>query len=103
MQQQVEARRSASWAAILLPLLAVGAAAACFADGLVVGGTGHAPILTYLLPLVISPVLAALFAVAAALVRRGRVYWLSTGYLLVAGSLATGLVAANAAKHGSGL
>ncbi len=75
----------------------------CFADSMVVGGNGHTPVLTYLLPLVVAPVVAALFAVVAALVRRGRVYWLSTGYLLVVASLATGLIAANAAKHGSGL
>jgi hypothetical protein len=100
MRQQAEARRSASWAAILLPLLAVGGAVGCFADGLLSGGTGHAPVLTYLLPLVVSPVAAALLAVVAALVRRGRVYWLTAGYLLVLGSLVTGLIAANAAKNG---
>ncbi len=103
MRQQVEARRSATWAAILLPLLAVGGAVICFADSLVVGGNGHVPVLTYLLPLVVSPVLGALFAVAAAVVRRGRTYWLSAGYLLVVASLVTGLIAANAAKTGSGL
>jgi hypothetical protein len=101
MQQQADARRTASWAAILLPLLAVGGAVGSFADGLLSGGTGHAPMLTYLLPLVVSPVVAALFAIVAALVRRGRVYWLSAGYLLVLGSLVTGLIAANAAKSGS--
>jgi len=100
MRQQLEARRSASWAAILLPLLAVGGAMGSFADGLLSGGTGHAPVLTYLLPLVISPVLAALFAVVAGVVRRGRFYWLTVGYLLVLGSLVTGLLAANAAKNG---
>lgn len=100
MQQQLEARRSATWAAILLPLLAVGGAMGSFADGLLSGGTGHAPVLTYLLPLVISPVLGALFAVVAGIVRRGRFYWITVGYLLVIGSLVTGLLAANAAKNG---
>jgi hypothetical protein len=101
MQQQLEARRSASWAAILLPLLAVGGALGSFAsDGLLTRSTGHAPVLTYVLPLVISPVVAALFAVLASLVRRGRYYWLTVGYLLVLGSLVAGLLAANASKGG---
>lgn len=100
MQQQAEARRSASWAAILLPLLAVGGAVGCFADNLLAEGTGHAPVLTYLLPLVVSPVVAALVAVVSALVRRGRVYWLSAGYVLVTASLVTGLIAAGRAKGG---
>jgi len=95
MRAQAEARRSASWAAILLPLLAVGGAIGCFADGLQANGTGHEPMLSYVLPLVISPVAAAAIAVIAALVRRGRNYWLGFGYLVVAGSLAAGLVAAH--------
>jgi len=95
MRAQAEARRSASWAAILLPLLAVGGAIGSFADGLQANGTGHEPVLSYVLPLVISPVAAALIAVIAALVRRGRTYWLSVGYVLVVGSLVAGLVAAH--------
>jgi hypothetical protein len=95
MRAQAEARRSATWAAILLPLSAVGGAVGCVADGLQANGTGHEPVLSYVLPLVISPVAAALIAVLAALVRRGRVYWLGVGYALVVASLVTGLVAAH--------
>lgn len=95
MRTQAEARRSASWAAILLPLLAVGGAVGCFADGLQANGNGHEPLLSYVLPLVISPVAAALIAVVTALVRRGRPYWLAAGYVLVLGSLITGLIAAH--------
>ena len=94
MQAQVEARRSVSWAAILLPLLAVAGAVGCFAAGLQANGTGHEPILSYVLPLVISPVAAALIAIMTALVRRGRNYVLAFGYLLVVVSLVIGLVAA---------
>jgi cytochrome bd-type quinol oxidase subunit 2 len=93
-QVRAEAGRSASWAAILLPLLAVGGAIGCFADGLQANGTGHEPMLSYVLPLVISPVAAAALAVVAALVRRGRVYWLGFGYALVCASLIAGLIAA---------
>jgi hypothetical protein len=95
MRAQAEARRSASWAAILLPLLAVGGAIGCFADGLQANGTGHEPLLSYVLPLVVSPVAAAAIAVVAALVRRGRPFWLGFGYLLVVACLITGLVAAH--------
>jgi hypothetical protein len=94
MQAQVEAGRSVSWAAILLPLLAVAGAVGCFAAGLQANGTGHEPILSYVLPLVISPVAAALIAILTALVRRGRLYVLGFGYLLVVVSLVLGLVAA---------
>jgi hypothetical protein len=95
MRAQAETRRSASWAAILLPLLAVGGAIGCFADGLQANGTGHEPMLSYVLPLVISPVAAAAIAVAAALSRRGRLYWLGVGYVVVVGSLVAGLIAAH--------
>lgn len=95
MRTQAEARRTATWAAILLPLAAVCSAIGCFADGVEANGTGHEPVLSYVLPLVISPVGAALIAVVAALVRRGRLYWLGVGYALVAASLVTGLVAAH--------
>jgi hypothetical protein len=95
MRAQAEARRTATWAAILLPLAAVGGAIGCFADGLAANGTGHEPVLSYVLPLVISPVGAALIAVVTALVRRGRIYWLGVGYVLVVASLITGLIAAH--------
>lgn len=101
MATQSEARRSASWAAILLPLLAVGGAVGCFADGLQANGTGHEPMLSYMLPFVVSPVCAALIAATSALVKRGRVYWLAFGYLVVFGSLITGLIAARSGNGGS--
>ena len=101
MNAQAGAGRSASWAAILLPLLAVAGAVGCFADGLQANGPGHEPILSYMLPLVISPVIAALIAVLAAVVRRGRIYWLSFGYVLVLGSLVTGLIAAHSGNSSS--
>jgi len=101
MNAEAGAGRSASWAAILLPLLAVGGAIGCFADGLQANGTGHEPVLSYVLPLVISPVAAALIAVLAAMVRRGRVYWLSFGYVLVVASLVTGLIAAHSGNSSS--
>jgi cytochrome bd-type quinol oxidase subunit 2 len=94
MEAQAEARRSVSWAAIALPLLAVAGAVGCFAAGLQANGTGHEPILSYVLPLVISPVAAALIAILTALVRRGRNYVLAFGYVLVVVSLVIGLVAA---------
>lgn|ERR1051325_9548546 len=100
MGSQVE-RGPVSWAAILLPLLAVAGAVGCFAAGLQANGTGHEPILSYVLPLVISPVAAALIAVVAALLRRGKIYLLGFGYVLVAASLVLGLVAAH--SGGSGL
>ena len=95
MEAQVESGRSVSWAAILLPLLAVAGAVGCFAAGLQANGTGHEPMLSYVLPLVISPVAAALIAVAAAVVRKGRLYVLGGGYALVVVSLVLGLIAAN--------
>jgi hypothetical protein len=101
MRAQAEARRTATWAAILLPLLAVCGAIGCAADGLKANSTGHEPILSYVLPLVISPVAAALIAVVTALVRRGRVFWLSIGYALVVASLVAGLVAAHSGNANS--
>lgn len=95
MRAQAEARRSVSWAAILLPLLAVAGAIGCFADGLQANGTGREPLVSYVLPLVISPVAAAALAVVAAVVRRGRPYWLTVGYVVVVGSLIAGLLAAH--------
>ena len=94
MDAQAEPRRSVSWAAILLPLLAVAGAVGCFAAGLQANGTGHEPVLSYVLPLVISPVAAALIAVLTAVVRRGRLYVLVIGYVLVVVSLVLGLIAA---------
>ena len=94
MHAQAEAGRSVSWAAIVLPLLAVGGAVGCFAAGLQANGTGHEPLLSYVLPLVISPVAAALIAVLTALVRKGRMYVLAFGYVLVVVSLVLGLIAA---------
>jgi ABC-type sulfate transport system permease subunit len=95
MEAHAEIRRTVSWAAILLPVLAVAGAAGCFAAGLQANGTGHEPVLSYVLPLVISPVVAALIAVLAAVVRRGRLYVLGFGYAVVVVSLVLGLVAAH--------
>jgi hypothetical protein len=94
MEAQVESGRSVSWAAILLPLLAVAGAVGCFAAGLQSNGTGHEPMVSYVLPLVISPVAAALIAIVAAVVRKGMIYVLGAGYVLVAVSLILGLLAA---------
>lgn len=94
MEAQVESGRSVSWAAILLPLLAVAGAVGCFAAGLQANGTGHEPMVSYVLPLVISPVVAALIAIVAAVVRKGMIYVLGAGYVLVAVSLVLGLLAA---------
>jgi hypothetical protein len=95
MEAQVESGRSVSWAAILLPLLAVAGAVGCFAAGLQANGTGHEPMVSYVLPLVISPVVAALIAIVAAVVRKGMIYVLGAGYVLVAVSLILGLLAAH--------
>lgn len=95
MEAQVESGRSVSWAAILLPLLAVAGAAGCFAAGLQSNGTGHEPMVSYVLPLVIAPVAAALIAIVAAFLRKGTLYLLCAGYALVAISLVLGLVAAH--------
>jgi hypothetical protein len=94
MEAQVESGRSVSWAAILLPLLAVAGAVGCFAAGLQANGTGHEPMLSYVLPLVISPVLAALIAIVASVVHRGTLYVLGCGYAVVAVSLVLGLIEA---------
>ncbi|HET9172430.1 MAG TPA: hypothetical protein VFN97_23590 [Actinospica sp.] len=95
MEAQVESGRSVSWAAILLPLLAVAGAVGCFAAGLQANGTGHEPMVSYVLPLVISPVVAALIAIAAAMVHgRTKIYLLAAGYALVVVSLVLGLLAA---------
>lgn len=94
MEAQVESGRSVSWAAILLPLLAVAGAVGCFAAGLQANGTGHEPMVSYVLPLVISPAVAALIAIVAAVVRKGMIYVLGAGYVLVAVSLILGLLAA---------
>jgi hypothetical protein len=94
MDAQVESGRSVTWAAIMLPLLAVAGAVGCFAAGLQANGTGHEPMLSYVLPLVISPVAAALIAIVASVVRRGALYVLGCGYVLVAVSLILGLIEA---------
>ena len=93
--RRTEFRRTVSWAAILLPLLAVAGAVGCFAAGLQANGTGHEPVLSYVLPLVISPVVAALVAVLAAVVHRGRLYVLGFGYVVVVVSLTLGLIASS--------
>lgn len=99
MEAQVESGRSVSWAAILLPLLAVAGAVGCFAAGLQANGTGHEPMLSYVLPLVISPVAAALIAIAASIFRRGTMYVLGSGYVLVAVSLVLGLIEARSGTN----
>jgi hypothetical protein len=93
--RRTEFRRTVSWAAILLPLLAVAGAVGCFAAGLQANGTGHEPVLSYVLPLVVSPVAAALIAVLTAVVRKWQVYVLAFGYVVVIVSLVLGLIAAH--------
>jgi asparagine N-glycosylation enzyme membrane subunit Stt3 len=95
MEAQVEGGRSVSWAAILLPLLAVAGAVGCFAAGLQANSTANEPLVGYMLPLVVSPVIAAVVAILASVLRRGTLYILGAGYVVVAVSLILGLVTAS--------
>lgn len=92
--------------ALLLPVFAVASALACFAAGVWSTSTGctpdgsalcstGGPWFTLALPLFVSPLVAAVTATGAVVVKRHRSTWLAVGYAVVFISLVVGLVSAN--------
>jgi cytochrome c biogenesis factor len=92
--------------ALLLPMVAVLGAVLCFAAGLLSTASGCAPDgsalcsasgpwFTFVLPLFVSPIVAAVTAVGALVVRRHRSTWLAVGYLTVFLSILIGLTSAS--------
>lgn len=93
------------WAAAVLPFLSVAGAILCFAAGVLnTGGcqpegsalcTGDGQWFTFVLPLLVAPLTAAVTAVCAVVLRKHRSSWLAVGYFVVFVSLLIGLAAAN--------
>ncbi|HEV2637274.1 MAG TPA: hypothetical protein VGX23_19130 [Actinocrinis sp.] len=93
------------WAAALLPFLSVAGAVLCFAAGVLnTGGcqpegsalcTGGGQWFTFVLPLLVAPLTAAVTAIGAVTFHRHRSTWLAVGYFVVFVSLLLGLAAAN--------
>jgi hypothetical protein len=92
--------------ALLLPVIAVAGAVLCFAAGLLSTASGCQPDgsalctttgtwLTIALPLFVSPIIAAVTAVCAIVLRRHRSTWLAVGYLVVFVSVVVGLASAS--------
>lgn len=92
--------------ALLLPVFAVASALACFAAGVWSTSTGctpdgsalcsgAGPWFTFALPLFVAPLVAAVAATGAVVVKRHRSTWLAVGYAVVFISLVVGLVSAN--------
>jgi hypothetical protein len=92
--------------ALLLPVFAVASALACFAAGVWSTSTGctpdgsalcssAGPWFTFALPLFVAPLVAAVTATGAVVVKRHRSTWLAVGYAVVFISLVVGLVSAN--------
>jgi hypothetical protein len=92
------------WAAGLLPFLSVAGAILCFSAGVLVSGdcqpagsalcSGSGQWYAYGLPLLVSPLAAAVTAIAA-VVHRRRSSWLALGYAVVVTSVAIGLTSAS--------
>jgi hypothetical protein len=93
-------------AALLLPVVAVVGAVLCFAAGLLSTAAGcqpdgsalcsaSGPWFTFVLPLFVSPIVAASAAVGAIAVHRHRSTWLAVGYLVVFTSVLIGLASAS--------
>jgi hypothetical protein len=93
------------WAAVLLPFLSVAGAILCFAAGVLNSGgcqpvgsalcSGSGQWFTFGLPLLISPLVAAVTAIGGVLVHRHRSTWLALGYFVVFVSILIGLASAN--------
>jgi hypothetical protein len=93
-------------AALLLPLVAVAGAILCFAAGILSTVTGCTPNgsalcsangawFEFVLPLFVSPIIAAAAAIGAVTVRRHRSSWLAVGYGIVFISIIVGLASAS--------
>ena len=93
------------WAAVLLPFLSVAGAILCFAAGVLNSGgcqpvgsalcSGSGQWFTFGLPLLISPLVAAVTAIGGVVVHRHRSTWLALGYFVVFVSILIGLASAN--------
>ena len=93
------------WAAALLPFLSVAGAVLCFAAGVLNSGgcqpegsalcSSGGQWFTFVLPLLVSPLTAAVTAIAAVTLRRHRSSWLAAGYFVVFVSILIGLASAN--------
>ena len=93
------------WAAALLPFLSVAGAILCFAAGVLnTGGcqpegsalcTGDGQWFTFVLPLLVAPLTAAVTAIGAVTFRKHRSTWLAVGYFVVFVSILIGLASAN--------
>lgn len=97
-------------AALLLPLIAVAGAILCFAAGILSTVTGCTPNgsalcsangawFEFVLPLFVSPVIAAGTAIGAVTVRRHRSSWLAVGYGIVFISIIVGLASASTGSN----
>jgi hypothetical protein len=93
-------------AALLLPLIAVAGAIGCFAAGILSAATGcspngsalcssDGPWFAFVLPLFVSPLIAAATAIGAVTVRKHRSTWLAVGYGIVFISVIVGLASAS--------
>ena len=93
------------WAAAILPFLSVAGAVLCFAAGVLNSGgcqpegsalcSGSGQWFTFVLPLLVAPLTAAVTAIAAVTLRRHRSSWLAAGYFVVFVSVLIGLASAN--------
>ena len=93
------------WAAVLLPFLSVAGAILCFAAGVLNSGdcqpvssalcSGSGQWFTFGLPLLISPLVAAVTAIGGVVVHRHRSTCLALGYFVVFVSILIGLASAN--------
>jgi hypothetical protein len=93
------------WAAALLPFLSVAGAVLCFAAGVLNSGgcqpegsalcSSGGQWFTFVLPLLVSPLTAAVTAIAAVTLRKHRSSWLAAGYFVVFVSVLIGLASAN--------
>jgi hypothetical protein len=93
------------WAAGLLPFLSVAGAILCFSAGVLDSGdcqpagsalcSGSGQWYVYGLPLLVSPLAAAVAAIATVVVHRRRSSWLALGYAVVVTSVAIGLTSAS--------
>lgn len=93
-------------AALLLPLVAVAGAVLCFFAGVLSTASGcsangsalcssSGPWYVFALPVFVSPLVAAVTAIAAVTVRRHRSTWLAVGYGIVFISIIVGLAVAS--------
>lgn len=93
------------WAAVLLPFLSVAGAILCFSAGVLNSGgcqpegsalcSGGGQWFTFVLPLFVAPLVAAVTAIGGVVAKRHRSSWLAFGYLVVFVSVLIGLASAN--------